>query len=66
MSEGGSIWIGLAEKLFGLILILVSILLFYFTYTSTASLSVFTGLFGFLSTIVLIAGIFLIIVKPPE
>jgi hypothetical protein len=66
MSETGSFWIKLAEKFFGFLLIVLSILMIYFTATSTASLGVFTGLFGFLSALPLIAGAFLIIVKPPE
>ena len=66
MSEEGSLWIGLAEKLFGVILIIASIVLYYFTFTSTDTLSIFIGLFGFLGTVVLIAGVFLIIIKPPE
>ena len=66
MSETGSFWIKMAEKFFGLLLIVLSILMIYFTATSTASLGVFTGLFGFLSALPLIAGVFLIIVKPPE
>jgi hypothetical protein len=66
MSETGSFWIKMAEKFFGFLLIVLSILMIYFTATSTASLGVFIGLFGFLSVLPLIAGVFLIIVKPPE
>ena len=66
MSEEGSFWINLAEKLFGLILIIISLLMIYFTATSTAALGIFTGLFGFLSAVILIAGAFLMIVKAPE
>jgi hypothetical protein len=64
--EGDSFWITLAEKFFGLLLVAISIILFYFTFTSTAVLGIFTDLFGFLGVIILIAGTFLIIVKPPE
>ena len=66
MSEEGSLWVGLAEKFFGLILVILSIIMIYFTATSTDTLSIYTGLFGFLSAIVLIAGAFMIVVKPPE
>jgi hypothetical protein len=66
MSEEGSFWIGLAEKFFGLILVIVSIILIYFTATSLDTLSAYTGLFAFLGVIVLIAGAFMIVVKPPE
>jgi uncharacterized membrane protein HdeD (DUF308 family) len=64
--EGESFWITLAEKFIGLLLIIVSILMIYFTATSTNVLNVFTGLFAFLSAILLIGGAFLIIVKAPE
>lgn len=66
MSEEGSLWVGLAEKFFGLILVIVSILMIYFTATSVEVLGAYTGLFGFLGVIVLIAGAFMIVVKPPE
>ncbi|HKZ87933.1 MAG TPA: hypothetical protein VJ066_02095 [Candidatus Bathyarchaeia archaeon] len=65
MSETGSFWISLAEKFFGLILLIIGAMLIYFTLSSSA-LGVFTGLFGFLSMIVVVAGVFLIVVKPPE
>ncbi len=64
--EQGSFWIGLAEKFFGLILIVIGIVLVYLTATSTGTLGAFTGLFVFLSAVVIAAGIFLMIVKPPE
>jgi hypothetical protein len=64
--EGASFWITLTEKFIGLILIIVSILMIYFTATSTSVLTVFTGLFAFLGAVLLIGGAFLIIVKAPE
>jgi len=66
MSEEVSFWTKITEKLLGIILVIISVLLFYFTATSTDVLRAFTGLFAFLGVIVLIAGIFLIIVKIPE
>jgi len=66
MSEGDTFWLSLAEKFFGLILTIVGVLFLYFTLTSTAALGVFTGLFGFLSIVVLIIGVFLLLVRPPE
>jgi uncharacterized membrane protein HdeD (DUF308 family) len=66
MSEEGSFWIGLAEKFFGLVLLILSILMIYFTATSTDALGAFAGFFTFLSAVILVAGAFLIIVKPPE
>jgi len=65
MSETGSFWINLAEKFFGLILVVIGALLIYFTATS-ADLGAYTGLFAFLSVVVIVAGGFLIIVKPHE
>lgn len=64
--EGASFWISLTEKLIGIVLIIVSIIMFYFTATSTDTLTVFTGLFAFLGIVVLMGGAFLIVVKPPE
>lgn len=64
--EGESFWITLAEKFFGLLLVIISIIMFYFTFTSTSSLGLFTGFFGFLGFVMLIAGAFLIVVRPPE
>ncbi len=66
MSEEGSLWIKIAEKFFGLIIIILGALLVYFTATSSAVLGVFTALFVFLSIVFLAAGAFLIVVKPPE
>jgi hypothetical protein len=66
MSEGDTFWLSLAEKFFGLILTIVGALFLYFTVTTTATLGVFTGLFGFLSIVVLIIGLFLLLVRPPE
>jgi hypothetical protein len=64
--EGASFWITLVEKGVGFLLIILSILMIYFTATSTNTLSVATGMFAFLSIVVLIGGAFLIVVKPPE
>jgi len=66
MSEGDTFWLSLAEKFFGLLLVIIGALFLYFTLTSTAALGVFTGLFGFLSVVVLIIGLFLLFVRPPE
>lgn len=66
MSEGDTFWISLGEKFFGLLLLILSVLLLYYTATSTVQLSVFTGLFGFLGIAVLVIGIVLLLVKPPE
>lgn len=64
--EGLSFWATIVEELFGLTLVILSILIFYFTATSTSTLSVFTGFFAFLGVVMLIGGVFLMITKPPE
>ena len=66
MSEGDTFWLSLAEKFFGLLLAIIGALFLYFTVTSTEALGVFTGLFGFLSIVVLLIGLFLLLVRPPE
>ena len=63
--EGDTFWINLAEKFFGLILLVIGSILLYFTATSTTELGAFSAFFGFLSIIVLAIGIVLLIVKPP-
>jgi hypothetical protein len=64
--EGDTFWISLTEKFFGLLLTIIGALILYFTITSTDVLGVFTAFFGFLSIIVLICGLFLLLVRPPE
>jgi hypothetical protein len=64
--EEGRFWVTLTEKIIGLVLIIVSIAMLYFTFTSDVALGAFTGFFGFLGIVVLVAGGFLIVVKPPE
>jgi membrane-bound ClpP family serine protease len=66
MSEGDTFWVSLSEKFFGLLLTVIGALFLYFTLTSIDALSGFTGLFGFLGVVVLLIGLFLLIVRPPE
>jgi hypothetical protein len=66
MSEESSFWIGLAEKFFGLLLAVIGGLMIYYTATSGSNLNVFTGFFTFLSVLLLIAGLFLLLVRPSE
>ena len=66
MSEEDTFWLSLAEKFFGLILTIVGALFLYFTVTTTTILGVFTGFFGFLSIVVLLVGLYLLLVRPPE
>ncbi len=64
--EGDTYWVSLAEKLFGVLLIIIGAMLLYFTATSANNLGMFTAFFGFLSIVVLIVGFLLLLVKPPE
>jgi hypothetical protein len=61
--EGGGFGITLAEKFFGLIIIIIGAMATYYTFTSTSALGDFTGFFGFLSIFLLALGVFLVIAK---
>jgi hypothetical protein len=63
MSEEGGFGLAVAEKFFGLILLIVGGLATYHTFTSSKALGAFTGFFGFLSIILLVLGLFLLIAK---
>ncbi|MCL1978238.1 MAG: hypothetical protein FWG55_09110 [Candidatus Bathyarchaeota archaeon] len=65
MSETDSYWVTLVEKIVGIILIIISGLMLYYTATTTA-LGTYNTMFGVLGAVVLIVGIFLLIVRPPE
>ena len=65
MSENNSYWITLAEKIVGIVLIIVSGLMLYYTAT-TSALGKFNMIFIFLGVVVLIVGIVLLLVKPQE
>ncbi|MGD0406396.1 MAG: hypothetical protein ABSB10_07080 [Candidatus Bathyarchaeia archaeon] len=64
--EGDTFWVSLAEKFFGIILIIIGAIMLYFTATSTSVLGGFSLFFGILSLIMLIIGLFLLLVRPPE
>ncbi|MGB9740589.1 MAG: hypothetical protein ACP5IM_02010 [Candidatus Bathyarchaeia archaeon] len=63
MSEEGGFGLTLAEKFFGLILLIVGVLASYYTFTSIADLGSYIWIFGFLSIFMLALGLFLIIAK---
>jgi hypothetical protein len=63
MSEEGGFGITLAEKFFGLLLVIIGAIAMYYTFTSVSTLGAYTGFFGFLSTIILVLGIVLITAK---
>jgi predicted ferric reductase len=64
--EGDTFWVSLAEKFVGVILIIIGAIMLYFTATSTSVLGGFSLFFGILSLIMLIIGLFLLVVRPPE
>ena len=49
--EGDTFWVSLAEKVFGLALIIIGAVMIYFTATSSDVLGGFTVFFGVLSAI---------------
>ena len=66
MSETETFWFKLSEKALGLLLVALSLLMIYLTIISSSNLGAFSGFFGFLSIVPIIAGVLLLIVKPPE
>ncbi len=63
--EGDTFWVSLAERIIGLILIVIGGIMLYFTATSSG-LGGFSLFFGIISIILVILGVFLLIVKPPK
>ena len=63
MSEESGFGLNLAEKFFGLIILLTGILALYFTASSVDALAVYAGLFGFLCIILIVLGLVLLIAK---
>ncbi|MGD0159948.1 MAG: hypothetical protein ABSB89_06585 [Candidatus Bathyarchaeia archaeon] len=63
MSEEGGFGLEVAEKFLGLIIFITGILALYYTVSSSDVLVGYTGLFSFLSIILVILGVFLLIVK---
>jgi ABC-type tungstate transport system substrate-binding protein len=63
--EGDTFFISLAEKLFGVFLIIIGAIMLYLT-SSTSALGGFSLFFGILSLILLIIGLFLLLVRPSE
>jgi len=61
--EGGGFGLKLAEKFFGVLLLIVGALTSYYTFTSISNLGGYTWLFGFLSAFILALGLFLMTAK---
>jgi|WetSurMetagenome_2_1015567.scaffolds.fasta_scaffold625246_1 hypothetical protein len=63
--ESDNFWINLAEKFFGLLLLIIGAIVLFYTATSP-DLANFTMFFGVLSVILVIIGLVLLLVKAPE
>jgi hypothetical protein len=63
MSEEGGFGLEVAEKFLGLIIFIVGLLALYYTVSSSDALAGYTGLFSFLSIILVIIGFVLLIAK---
>lgn len=61
--EEGSFGLNLAEKFFGLILLVVGAIGLYYTITSSTALLLTTGLFGFLTVVLMALGLVLLTAK---
>ena len=64
MSGEGSFGLSTTEKFFGLIIMVVGVITLYYTLTSMETLLSFTGLFAFLSVVLVILGLVLMTDKP--
>ena len=65
MSEGrDTFWIKFIERIFGLVLIVIGAIQLYLSVTS--DLGGFTGLFATIGLVMVIIGVLLLVVKPPE
>ena len=63
MSEEGGFGVKLAERFFGLIILIVSVLMLYYTLTSLQGLGSATGLLVFINVILIVLGLFLLTAK---
>jgi nitrate reductase gamma subunit len=64
--EGDTFWASLAEKFFGIIVIIIGGVMLYLTATSTSTLGAFSIFFGVVSVILLAIGLFLLLVRSTE
>jgi len=64
--EGDTFWVSLSEKLLGVVVVAIGALMLYLTATSTNVLGAFSLFFGIISLIMLIIGLFLLLVRPPQ
>lgn len=52
-----------ALRFFGFILVIIGVVFAYFTFTSSDVLSIYTGLFVFLSVVLAVIGLLMVIAK---
>lgn len=52
-----------ALRFFGFILVIIGVIFAYFTFTSSDVLSIYTGLFVFLSVVLAVIGLLMVIAK---
>jgi hypothetical protein len=65
MSESNSYWLTLADKIIGIVIIIISGLMLYYTAT-TSALGKFNVIFILLGVVILIVGIILLLIRPQE
>ena len=63
MSDESGFGLDVAEKFFGLIILLTGVFALYYSLTSAQVLMVYTGLFSFLSILLMVVGFLLLIAK---
>ncbi len=63
MSEEGGFGVALAERFFGLLMLVIGSVALYYVFTSTDALAGFSGFFGFLNILIMAVGLFLITAK---
>jgi len=63
MSEEGGFGIALAERFFGLILVIIGSIAMYYTFTSFEALEGYTWFFGVLTIILFVLGLILMTAK---
>jgi hypothetical protein len=63
LSEEGGFGIKLAERFFGLIILIVGVLMLYYTLTSLQDLGSATGLLVFINVILIVLALFLLTAK---
>jgi hypothetical protein len=63
MSEESGFGLNVAERFFGLLIFVMGLFALYYTATSASALEVYTGLFGFLSIVLIVLGFVLLIAK---